>query len=234
MSTTLPLAALCLATAFVAPAATLAQPPGSMAPGGAAPERKVDMSSPTAPVATGGLASAGAVAVSRLPKAKLTSLGLYVTAAQAYEMWKAAPDDVKVIDVRTPEEFAFVGHPQMAWNVPIAFVTYEMKDGRFVYAPKMNAEFVQLVRAIARPDEVLLVTCRSGGRSAMGVNQLAAAGFTRVYNIVDGVEGDTIDDPDSVYNGKRMKNGWKNSAPWVYDIDPEKVILEAGTSKPAP
>jgi hypothetical protein len=28
-----------------------------------------------------------------------------------------------------------------------------------------------------------------------------------------------------------MKNGWKNSAPWGYDIDPEKVILEEGGAK---
>ena len=48
---------------------------------------------------------------SALPKMKQTTLGLYVTAAQSYEMWKAAPDKVKIIDVRTPEEFAFVGHP---------------------------------------------------------------------------------------------------------------------------
>ena len=132
---------------------------------------------------------------SKLPKAKQTTLGLYVTAAQAYAMWQAAPDKVKVIDVRTPEEFAFVGHPAMAWNVPIAFVTYQRKDGRFEYAPKMNAEFVNLVREIAQPAETLLVTCRSGGRSAMAVNQLAAAGFTHVYNIVDGVEGDAVNDP---------------------------------------
>ena len=65
---------------------------------------------------------------SKLPKAKQTTLGLYVTAAQAYAMWQAAPDKVKVIDVRTPEEFAFVGHPAMAWNVPIAFVTYQRKE----------------------------------------------------------------------------------------------------------
>jgi hypothetical protein len=45
------------------------------------------------------------------------------------------------------------------------------------------------------------------------------------------VEGDPVKDPESVFNGKRMKNGWKNSAPWVYDIDPEKVILEEGASK---
>ena len=165
---------------------------------------------------------------SEVPKGKQTTLGLYVTAAQAYEMWKAAPDKVKVIDVRTPEEFAFVGHPEMAWNIPLAFVTYERKDGKFKYAPKPNTTFVAQVREIAKPTDVLLLTCRSGGRGAMAVNQLAAAGFTNAYNIVDGIEGDLVKDPQSVFNGKRMENGWKNSAPWVYDIDPEKVILEEG------
>ena len=174
----------------------------------------------------------------QLPKMKQTKLGLYVTAAQAYEMWKTSPEDVKVIDVRTPEEFAFVGHPQMAWNVPIAFVSYQRKDGKFTYAPQMNAAFVAQVKEIAQPSDILLVTCRSGGRGAMGVNQLAAAGFTNAYNIVDGIEGDTVDDPESVFHGKRMKNGWKNTAPWVYDVDPEKIIIEEGAAQqlrsPAP
>ena len=174
---------------------------------------------------------ASAVVGSSLPKMKQTTLSLYVTAAQAYDMWKAAPDKVKIIDVRTPEEFAFVGHPEMAWNVPVAFVTYERKDRKFTYGPKMNATFVSQVREIAQPDDMLLVTCRSGGRGAMAVNQLAAAGFSNAYNIVDGIEGDTVDDPESVYRGKRMKNGWKNCAPWVYDVDPEKVIIEEGASQ---
>lgn len=38
-------------------------------------------------------------------------------------------------------------------------------------------------------------------------------------------------DPGSVYNGKRMRNDWKNSAPWVYDIDPEKTILDDYATK---
>jgi rhodanese-related sulfurtransferase len=45
---------------------------------------------------------------------KQTSLGLYVTARQAFEMWKADPQQVKIIDVRTPDEYLFVGHPDMA------------------------------------------------------------------------------------------------------------------------
>ena len=168
---------------------------------------------------------------SELPERKRTTLGLYVTAAQAYEMWKSTPDKVKVIDVRTPEEYAFVGHPEKAWNIPFAFVTYQRKGGRFEYAPRMNTNFVAHVLEVAAPTDVLLVTCRSGGRSALAVNALAAAGFKNAYTVVDGVEGDKVHDPDSVFDGKRMKNGWKNSAPWVYSIDPEKVILEEGASK---
>ncbi|MGB5686922.1 MAG: rhodanese-like domain-containing protein [Candidatus Electrothrix sp.] len=168
---------------------------------------------------------------SQLSNGKQTTLGLYVTAAQAYETWKAAPDEVTVIDVRTPEEYAFIGHPEMAWNIPLAFVTYQRKNGKTEYGPKMNENFVAEVKAIAGPNDILLVMCRSGDRSAMAVNLLAAAAYKNVYTITDGFEGDKVKDPESVFNGKRMRNGWKNSAPWVYSIDPEKIILEEYTSK---
>ena len=170
----------------------------------------------------------------QLPKGKQTTLGLYVTAKEAYEMWKASPDKVKVIDVRTPEEFAFIGHPEMARNIPFAFVTYQRKDGTTEYSVKLNSDFVNEVKKIAGPTDTLLVMCRSGSRSALAVNQLAAAGFKNVYNIVDGMEGDKVEDPESVFYGKRMKNGWKNSAPWTYSLDPEKFILKKGASKQRP
>ena len=44
----------------------------------------------------------------------------------------------------------------------------------------------------------------------MAVNALADAGLTNVYNIVNGFEGDRVDDPGSVYHGKHRGNGWKN------------------------
>ncbi len=171
------------------------------------------------------------VSTTQLPKGKQTTLGLYVTAAQAYDMWKAAPDKVKLIDVRTPEEYAFVGHAEMAWNIPYAFVTYLRKDGKTEYGPKVNPAFVDEVKRFTRPGDTLLVMCRSGDRSAKAVDLLAAAGIKDAYSVIDGVEGDKVTDPESVYVGKRMKNGWKNSAPWVYTIDPEKIILEEGASK---
>lgn len=170
---------------------------------------------------------------SDLPEGKRTTLKLYVTSAEAYEMWKAEPNGVKIIDVRTPEEFAFVGHAEMAWNIPLAFVTYKREAGKTQHGVRWNPDFVNEVKGLSGLDDTLLVTCRSGDRGAMAVNQLAAAGFTNVFNITDGVEGDKVDDPGSVFHGKRMRNGWKNSAPWVYGYDPERIILKEGASKPA-
>lgn len=167
----------------------------------------------------------------QLPEGKQTTLGLYVTAAQAYEKWQASPDKVTIIDVRTPEEYAFIGHPEMVWNIPFAFVTYQRKDGKTEYGPKMNPDFVAEVKKIAGLTDTLILMCRSGDRSARAVDKLATAGFTNAYTIVDGFEGDKVKDPESVFFGKRMRNGWKNSAPWIYDIDPEKIILEEYASK---
>lgn len=165
------------------------------------------------------------------PKNKQTKLGLYVAAQEAYEMWRADPARVKIIDVRTPEEYGFIGHPEQAWNIPLAFVTYQRENGVTKYGPRWNPDFVDEVTRLAGPTDTLLLMCRSGDRSAMAVNQLAAAGFKNAYTVTDGFEGDKVDDPGSVFHGKRMRNGWKNSAPWVYTIDPEKIILEEGSSR---
>jgi hypothetical protein len=53
------------------------------------------------------------------------------------------------------------------------------------------------------------------------VNAIAKVGFVNVYNIIDGMEGEKVDDNGCAYHGKRMRNGWKNSgSPWIYDVDP--------------
>jgi rhodanese-related sulfurtransferase len=161
-----------------------------------------------------------------LPKGKQTALGLYITAKDAYEMWKAEPEKVMILDVRTPEEYLFVGHPPMAWKIPIAAQTYAWDAEKGQFPMKLLPDFVARVSEVAKPTDTILVTCRSGGRSAIAVNMLAKAGFTNVYNIVDGMEGDTVEDPASVFHGQRMKNGWKNSgAPWTYALSPERMLL---------
>ena len=166
------------------------------------------------------------VAAQAPPESKQTTLGLYLTARQAYDRWKAAPDDIIILDVRTPEEFLFVGHPTMAWNIPAFLQSYQWdaQQERFPMSP--NPDFLAQVMSIAAPTDTLFVMCRSGGRSARAVNRLAEAGFATVYNIIDGMEGDLIEDPESAYRGQRHKNGWKNTGlPWTYDIDPDRMLI---------
>ncbi len=156
-----------------------------------------------------------------LPTEKQTALGLYVTAKEAYEKWQAEPDKVKIIDVRTPEEYLFVGHPPMAWKIPVADQSYEWDPEKQQYPMKPLMDFIDRVQTLAKPDETILVTCRSGGRSAIACNFLARAGFTNVYNIIDGMEGDGNGDSDSVPQG-----GWKNSGcPWTKKLTPERMLL---------
>lgn len=164
-----------------------------------------------------------------LPKGKLTTLGLYLTAKEAYEKWKADPDKVIVLDVRTPEEYLFVGSPTMAWKIPLAAQTYDWDAAKKEFPMKLLPDFVARVSQVAKPDDTILATCRSGGRSAIAVNLLAQAGFRHVYNIVDGVEGDTVQDPQSVFAGQRLRNGWKNSGcPWTFKLTPERMVLPPG------
>jgi rhodanese-related sulfurtransferase len=165
-------------------------------------------------------------ATSPLPAAKQTTLGLYATAKDAYELWRAAPEAIKIIDVRTPEEFLFIGHADMAWNIPLAKQSYEWDPEKKQLPMSLLPDFVTRVQTVAGTDDTLLVMCRSGGRSAMAVNLLAQAGFKNVYNITDGVEGDAVKEPNSVFHGQRLVNGWKNSAlPWTYAIDPDRMVL---------
>ncbi len=163
---------------------------------------------------------------SNLPKEKQTTLGLYVTAAEAYEKWKASPNTVFILDVRTPDEYMDIGHAEMAWNIPAFLQSWQWNEQAKHFGIKPNPDFMTHVKAVFKPDDIILITCRSGGRSAWAANQLAAAGYKNAFNITDGMEGDLVEDPNSVYAGKRLVNGWKNSGlPWTYKVDPKLMKL---------
>lgn len=162
-----------------------------------------------------------ALAASDIPQKKQTVLGLYITAKEAFSRWHVDSDKVIVLDVRTPEEYIFVGHAPMAKNIPVRVLNQELTAKNIKVVMEPNPDFVSQVKRDYKADDTILVMCRSGGRSAIAVNLLAEAGFKNVYNVTDGFEGDTVKDPQSYFNGKRLKNGWKNSgAPWTYELDP--------------
>jgi rhodanese-related sulfurtransferase len=173
------------------------------------------------------LAASAALAQSgQIPSdpAKQTTLGKYCNAMEAYLMWRAKPKEVAILDVRTPEEYAFVGHAEMALNIPVSFANTKFDAEKKRYGMDENPEFAAQVAKRLGKNDTILVMCRSGQRAAAAVNKLAQAGFTNVYNVVDSFEGDAVNDPESVFNGKRMKNGWKNyGLPWTYALNPELV-----------
>ena len=100
-----------------------------------------------------------------LPPQKQTVLGLYVTAKEAYEVWQADQNKIKILDVRTPEEYVFVGHPPMAHNIPFQLFNY--KRAVLNKGPLMttNPNFIVEVGQKFKTSDTILVICRSGNRS---------------------------------------------------------------------
>ena len=168
---------------------------------------------------------------SKLSKKKQTTLGLYMTSKQAYDYMMNNMDNALFLDVRTPSELNYLGVTSvMDASVPTDFMdssTWDDKKRR--YRREHNENFVADVEArlkakgLKKTDTVLLI-CRSGKRSAKAVNVLAKNGFTKVYSVVDGYEGDKVKQGKN--KGKRMKNGWKNSGlPWTYSLDKDLMYF---------
>lgn len=159
---------------------------------------------------------------SALPKHKRTPLGLYLTPEEAHQALKRDPE-ILFVDVRDPVELSYVGHPEgMDANVPLALVSraFDQKGGR--YKMTANPDFAAQVEAARKraglsKDAPVFVICRSGARSARAAQILAQAGYTQVWNLVEGFEGDR-----DKASGQRTVNGWRNAGlPWGYKIAPE-------------
>jgi rhodanese-related sulfurtransferase len=166
------------------------------------------------------------LAKSSLPPQKQTVLGLYATAEEAFEMWQADPNKINILDVRTPEEYVFVGHPTMAYNIPFQLFNYKLAVLNKEPLMTANPNFTAEVNRKFKTSDTILVICRSGNRSAAAVNAMAAAGFKIAYSVTEGFEGDRVKDPDSSVYDKRLKNGWKNAGlPWTDQLNPQLMWI---------
>ncbi len=172
---------------------------------------------------------AGDVDPASVPDIKQSDLKLYLTAKEAYDM-KKADGKVLFIDVRTPEELQYVGNAGalMDANVPYVLNDISAYDDKLKhYKVAANSEFVTVVNDLVskkglNKDSEIVLMCRSGDRSSKGASLLAKAGYTKVYSVVDGFEGDKAKDGEN--KGKRTVNGWKNAdLPWDYKMDKDKM-----------
>ena len=169
---------------------------------------------------------------SSLPKKKQTKLGLYMTPAQANTHMQDNSRKTLFLDVRTRAEVNFLGTPSVAdANIPYMKLNewYAWNDKKGSFKMEVNSEFEsEMERRIAsknlKKDSPILLICRSGSRSAKAADLLAKLGYTNVYSIAEGYEGDKAKKGDN--KGQRVVNGWKNNGmPWSYKLNKEKMYL---------
>lgn len=178
-----------------------------------------------APVAPGLSADPATV-----PEVKRTRLGLYLTAREAHELLRRDPGKILFLDVRTSSEVEFLGMATpVDANVPymVRSEWNEWDEKKHTFKLDVNPFFAAEVerrlteKGLSKSDPVVLM-CRSGDRSARAVDLLAELGYTKVYSVVDGYEGDLA--KEGPRQGQRVVNGWKNAdLPWSYVLDREKM-----------
>ncbi|MDD2883529.1 MAG: rhodanese-like domain-containing protein [Dechloromonas sp.] len=175
----------------------------------------------------------GTTTWSGLPDIKVTKLALYLTPKQAFDMKKANPKGVALFDVRTRAEAMYVGMATDA-DALVPFVEHpelmsDWDERRTMYKLDPNQDFVpELERRLAEmglnKNAQIILLCRSGDRSSKAADRLQTAGYTQVFSVAEGFEGDRASDGPK--KGQRVVNGWKNAdLPWSYKLDKAKMYF---------
>lgn len=126
------------------------------------------------------------------------------------EAWRLLQKDPKavLVDVRTREEWMFVGVPDLsAVGKQAILISWQI-------FPQMgvNPDFAaDLKEAGVGADQTILFLCRSGGRSRNAAIAMTQAGFANCFNVLEGFEGDADEN-----RHRSSVGGWKFSGlPWV-------------------
>ena len=148
-----------------------------------------------------------AVDAAHVPEVKRTSFGLYLTSDEVPQLLAERRGHSLFVDVRTPEELASTGVATLVdANAPSMLPSGSGADAKVQPNPDFVAEIERLLvaKGLTR-DDVVVLMCRTGIRSALAADLLASAGFSHVYTVVDG------------YDGDRAGAGWKaKGLPWRY------------------
>lgn len=119
----------------------------------------------------------------------------------AYALFSAGL--AQLVDVRTLEERKYVGHVPGSLHVAWASGTNLTR----------NPRFARELEAKVGKDATVLLLCRSGKRSDLAADAAAKAGFTRVFNVLEGFEGE-IDEQQH----RGVSDGWRqHGLPWIQD-----------------
>jgi len=131
-----------------------------------------------------------------------------ISPLEALEMAKTP--GTYIVDVRSIAEYHLIGHPLDAVNIPLTF--WNEKTQSF----EPNENFVKDIQERFKMSDVLIFICRAGGRSLKAAEDSFQAGFSNVYSVKEGFEGEKDE------KGFRTIGGWKNGGlPYTYEINPK-------------
>ena len=118
------------------------------------------------------------------------------------EQFRHAVEEAVLIDVRTKAELDYVGRIPEALEIEwLAWPSMQVND-HFIKELKNNG---------VTEDRPVMFICRSGVRSHNAALAAQASGFHRVFNVIEGFEGD----PDDKCQRSNV-NGWKfHGLPWT-------------------
>jgi len=119
----------------------------------------------------------------------------------AWRLFKAG--EAVLVDVRSGEERKFVGY--VPDSVHVAWATGTSLN--------RNPRFARELEAKTGKEAVVLLLCRSGKRSALAAEVATKAGLTKVFNVLEGFEGEL-----DAEQQRGNQNGWRfHGLPWVQD-----------------
>ena len=119
----------------------------------------------------------------RIPVLLLIALTMSACAEPPYsnldneQLKKMLADDVPIIDVRRPDEWRQTGVVEGS-----KLLTFVDGSGR------VKADFLERFTATVKKDDPVILICRTGNRTSTLARHLVEnMGFTRVYNVRDGI-----------------------------------------------
>ena len=123
-----------------------------------------------------------------------------LTPRETFDMMQQDPSII-LVDVRSRAELELVGRVSQAVHIEWAFY------------PGMvaNADFAAQMLAQIDNNQTIVFMCRTGGRSHNAAVVAQQLGYSHVYNMLEGFEGET-----NALKQRTQINGWKYAGlPWT-------------------
>ena len=159
---------------------------------------------------------------------------------EAYDLLMRKPETAFIVDVRSRQEYAWLGHPAGAYNIPWRFSGQDLQisagqtgsppQAGYQLTAEPNPDFIGVASSLFKETDHLLIICTDGQQSAQASDALWAAGFKNTAQIKGGVWGEKFSSRDQPrlaekYSGNYGKpgliNGWAYwGLPMSYQLDP--------------